>query len=149
MPFLNNFYASWDTWQAEERKSIKDFIWVSWLTLVHENDLTIQQRELANYYFFFDLEVLLPAWETSPNTQGLTNFVHFFYNYGNRILNKGLLLRKERQQAAFLTFIQQKKLMQHLEAEFFRVEEQTTNYAAQVATVAQLIEQYKSLLPKG
>ena len=87
------------------------------LYLVHENDLDIQQQELTNYFFFFDLEVLLPAWETSPNTQGLTNFVHFFYNYGNRILNKGLLLRKERQQAAFLTFIQQKKLMQHLEAE--------------------------------
>ena len=30
-------YASWDTWQAEERKAIKDFIWVSWLYLASCN----------------------------------------------------------------------------------------------------------------
>jgi len=134
-------YAKWNTWEQQEKKAIKDFIYTDWNDFVNEKESDIGKDDLAYYSFFFELESLVKLWKIDGQGTGLRNFVYFFYYNGTELISKGLEIKDKNYDSLFKEFINQEQLVERLEEAFFKVESENKEYAEKISAVTQMIEQ--------
>jgi hypothetical protein len=135
-------YAEWDTWNEEEIKAIKDFVFIDWNDHINLKYSYISTSDLESYSFFFNPNDLISAWKIDQN--GLKNFVHFLYDNNAAIFDKGLKLNGKVHDNLFRELLQRKELLNKLEEEFFRVSEGDKSYGDKVSVVIQILEQEKA-----
>lgn len=135
-------YAKWETWDEEEIKAIKDFIWADWQDYINLKESDISTSDLGCYSFFFDLSDLISQWKLDQN--GLKNFVYFLYYNNGDIWGKGLKINGKVYDGLFQELLQDKELTSKLEDEFFRVSEIDKTYGDMVSVVMQIVEQERS-----
>jgi len=133
-------YAEWETWDPAEVNAIKDFIYANWIVFINENESYVDSHHLGYYSFFFDLNDLIDVWDLSQKQNAIKNFVQFFYNYGNELLQKGLKINGVLRNDILDQLILKKGLLSILESEFFNVSENDSEYAQQISVVLQIIE---------
>lgn len=137
-------YAQWENWEANEIKAIKDFIYADWDCFVNGSGNEISTTDIEYYLFFFTVKDLLRIWDLSNSSYGLKNFVSFFYDNGNGLLEKGLKFKDNVYHQEFKDFLSATNFLQVLEDEFFDKEEMENEYAEKVSVVIQMVEQAKS-----
>lgn len=133
--------AHWESWEENEILVIKEFIRSNWLSFISEESTEMTLKDIEYYTFFLPLKELLALWEITKNATHLLSFVHFFYTYGNEILDKGLKINGQDYTTVFFTFFQKESLINTLENAFFANSSSNHSYSEKISAVLQLIEQ--------
>ncbi|MBU7570252.1 MAG: hypothetical protein KAF41_06325 [Flavobacterium sp.] len=134
-------YANWQDWPINEVQAIRDFVLADWCEFVNKSESDISTSDLEDYLHFFGIEQLIQLWDVVHSENGLKNFVLFFFYYGNQILDLKLILNQENAAAALRSMIDVENLINLLEEEYFKNEENDKAYAEKVSVVLQMIEQ--------
>lgn len=138
-------YAKWTTWAEDEVEAIKNFILVDWIEFVNDNYAEIGTDDLEYYIFFFGLQDLLSLWRLSQSSNGLRNFVYFFYKHGTVILGKGLKINDKIYASEWRKLLNSESILQLLEKEFFKVSESDSEYSEKISIVIQMLEQEQTV----
>lgn len=133
--------VDWHKWDVLEIDAIKGFVLANWISLTREEKQIIDVEDLKDYTFFHRLESLLQHWQLSSDENGLRNFVHFFYQNGSVILDKGIKIRGISYKDEFLNKLNQPEVLKRLEQIFFHEFDGDKSYADKISVVLQMIEQ--------
>ncbi len=134
-------YAEWTKWPESEQLAIKDYVFADWIDFANKQNSEISDTALQAYGNFFELKDLVKVWDLNSSQIALRNFVLFFYNHGNQILNGGLKLNEEKYENELISLIHSDKLIERLENEFYNYESIEPEFAQKVSIVLQIIEQ--------
>jgi len=134
-------FANWQSWDQEEVNAIKAFMIANWCLEVNERKASINLDQIMLYCFYAPLPELLRHWELARGSQGLRQFVDFFYREGSEIAAGKPRKATDDFAAAFRALISEKQLLNMLEEEFFSEESSNADYAAKVSAVIQGVEQ--------
>ena len=134
-------YAKWSTWNENEITIITEFMKLDWNSLVNKRKSDISTMDFEEYSFFIKPKELINNWKIMNNKIAFRNFIYFFYSNGTEILNKGIKINGKYYQNEFLEIINNRKITEKLENEFFIIEETNKNYSEKISIVLQMIEQ--------
>ncbi len=146
-PFLNLdeiYYklvdAKWQEWPEKEQEAIRRFALEDWKHFIKKEVRGVGDFKLKYFECFFDKEMVVTLWEQRNNSDGLRDFVNYFYYHGISLLNDS---RTEDNHVVYelIHFIKKEtSFLSILEETFFEFEEIDPAYAQLVSVVLQRIE---------
>ncbi len=131
-------YARWEEWPYDEQRAIKDFVLADWMQRIDKHDAEIDCMKIGIYSKFISLGDLISLWDKSSSENALRNFVSFFYDHGNQLMNDKLKIDNEKYP---IDWQRLRDLTAVLERTFFENESSDNKYAERVSVVLQMIEQ--------
>ena len=138
-------YGKWNEWDENEIRVIKDYVLADWIDLTNDNQSDIRDRQLEEYGNFFDIHTLTKLWDICKSENTLKKFVYFFYYHGSQILNGGLKINDKIYEQEMIPVIYSEQIIDKLEKEFFKNENNDYDFSEKISIVIQMIEQEQKI----